>query len=232
LDLWIIDTKGGSPKQLTINSGSNMHPSVSPDGRTVVFASNRQVSFNLWKMDIDGSNPKQLTRGSGEAFPQYSPDGEWVVYQQGYGTVKATVWKTPIDGSNPVQLTEKYSIQPVISPDQKLVAYYQMDPQTNRWGVEVIPFEGGRSVKGLNIRPTVGARVIQWTPDGKALAYIQNRGGVSNIWYQLLSGGPPRQLTEFDADRIFFFDWSRGGKQLAFARGIETNDVVLISNFR
>ena len=64
------------------------------------------------------------------------------------------------------------------------------------------------------------------------MLYIDTRGGVSNIWMQPLDGGPPRQVTDFKSDRIFGFEWSRDGKQLALARGTESSDVVLISGFR
>jgi hypothetical protein len=39
-------------------------------------------------------------------------------------------------------------------------------------------------------------------------------------------------LTDFKSDRIFSFDWSRDGKQLAIAHGAEVSDVVLISDFK
>jgi hypothetical protein len=44
--------------------------------------------------------------------------------------------------------------------------------------------------------------------------------------------GAPRKVTDFKSDSIFWFDFSRDGKQLALARGTQTSDVVLISNFR
>jgi hypothetical protein len=47
-----------------------------------------------------------------------------------------------------------------------------------------------------------------------------------------VGGGPPRRLTDFKSDSIFWFDFSRDGRQLALARGTQISDVVLISNFR
>jgi Tol biopolymer transport system component len=73
---------------------------------------------------------------------------------------------------------------------------------------------------------------IKWLPDGKSVAYINNKAGVSNIWSQPIDGGSPKQLTNFTSDRVFWFDWSHDGKQLALARGNQTSDVVLISNFK
>ena len=49
---------------------------------------------------------------------------------------------------------------------------------------------------------------------------------------QPLAGGAPRRLTDFKTDRIFRYAWSRDGKHLACSRGVETNDVVLISDLR
>jgi hypothetical protein len=56
--------------------------------------------------------------------------------------------------------------------------------------------------------------------------------GVSNIWSLPLDGGKPVQLTDFKADQIFWFDFSRDGKQLAVSRGVQTSDVILIPDFR
>jgi len=44
--------------------------------------------------------------------------------------------------------------------------------------------------------------------------------------------GAPRQLTIFAAERIFSFDFSRGGKQLALSRGTRASDVIVITGFR
>ena len=67
-------------------------------------------------------------------------------------------------------------------------------------------------------------------PDGRAIAYANNPGGLSDVWLQPLDGGPPERLTNFKADQIIAFDWSRDGRSLALVRCAETNDVVVISN--
>jgi hypothetical protein len=47
-----------------------------------------------------------------------------------------------------------------------------------------------------------------------------------------LDGGKPVQLTDFKTDQIFWFDFSRDGKQLALSRGTQTSDVILIRDFK
>jgi Tol biopolymer transport system component len=58
------------------------------------------------------------------------------------------------------------------------------------------------------------------------------RNGVTNLWAQPIDGSAPTQLTNFASERIFSFDFSRDGKQVALSRGTQTSDVVLISNFK
>src|SRR6185503_1699399 len=105
-----------------------------------------------------------------------------------------------------------------------------------RWKLAVFPFDGGAPTKTFDMpMPYLQHFVwqkIRWTADGQALTYIDRRGGISNIWSQPLSGGDPRQLTDFKADQIFNFAWSADGKQLACARGVVTSDAVLISEFK
>jgi len=58
------------------------------------------------------------------------------------------------------------------------------------------------------------------------------KDGVSNIWAQPIDGGPPKPLTDFTSDEIFWFDLSRDGKATLFSRGHISKDVVMISNFK
>jgi hypothetical protein len=62
------------------------------------------------------------------------------------------------------------------------------------------------------------------------VSYAAAHNGVWNIWSQPLDGGKPVQLTSWQSEVIFAFAWSQDGKQLAVARGLQTNDVILISN--
>jgi Tol biopolymer transport system component len=229
LDLWSIRFNGTDKTQLTVAAGSNYHPVVSHDGRYIFFSSTRTGPFNIWRMDIDGSNPKQLTSGGSDSYPYPSPDGQWVVYQSG-GT-KPTLWKVPVDGGQPSQLSDANSSVPVVSPDGKLIACRYWDENNNALKIAMIPFEGGPPIKTFNI-PIHRWQRIRWTPDGRALMYVDILAGISNIWRQPIDGGPAAQMTDFRADQVFSYDWSYDHKLLACERGVETNDVVLISNQR
>jgi len=231
-DLWIIDRDGSNNRQLTFNVGRNFYPSVTPDGRHVVFVSDRTGSNNLWRTDLDGSNPKQLTDGPGIRQLKCSPDGKWVFYSA-KGNTKETIWKVSIDGGVPTQLTNESSRRPLVSPDGRFVVceYGEFSANTPV-KIAIISVDGGPPVRLLDLPNVVKSVIFQLAADGHALIYRDSRNRVDNLWSQPLDGGSPKQLTDFKSDQIFWFDWSRDGKELALARGRAGSDVVLISSFR
>jgi serine/threonine protein kinase/Tol biopolymer transport system component len=226
-DLYLMDARGGNSKQLTANSGTNGQPSTSPDGRYIVFSSDRTGGSHIWRMDVDGGNQKQLTDKADDR-PDFSSDGRWVIYVSTAN--KETIWKVPIDGGQPVQLTDKLSFSPAISPDGKQIVCAYLEDQNAPFKLAILPFQGGQLIKTLPLAGQIGTN-LSWTPDGSAVVYILTSGGVSNLWAQPVNGTPRKQLTDFTSERIFGFDFSRDGKQLALARGTQTGDVVLI-NFK
>ncbi|MBA3515268.1 MAG: PD40 domain-containing protein [Pyrinomonadaceae bacterium] len=228
-NVWVWEPTAQASRQLT-RDARNVHGlAVSPDGRHLVFSSDRANTFNLWRMKLSGGEFVRLTSGEGDVSPRFSPDGRWVVYQRGYPT-GARIWRVLVDGGEEIPLTETRGQKPDVSPDGKLIAYYTLDSESvaSPWIFGTMPFDGGGMLKRFTFAPTVGARLVRWVPGGWGLAYLDSLGGVSNIWVQPLDGGPPRQLSDFKAEHIDSFDWSPDGRWLAVVRGTETSDVVLI----
>jgi hypothetical protein len=177
-------------------------------------------------MDIDGSNLKQLTFGNGESADGLSRDGLWVVYSGmdlGRATFPWYVARLPVEGGEPVRIKDN-AFGASVSPDGKLIACGYLDPKMNpQAGVAILPFQGGEVIKTFRIAP-----LVRWSPDGRALTSA-NRG---KLWSQPISGGTPKELIDLGSDEIMWFDWSKDGKRLAVARGHQSTDIVMISNFR
>jgi TolB protein len=222
-----MNADGTGQNRLTVDARDNFSPSVSPDGRYIVFTSNRTGDRCVWRMDIDGSNPKQLSYQMDAQTPDVTPDGQWVLYTDA-GSGKRTLWKVSIEGGKQVQLTDYFSRQPAVSPDGKQIGFVFLDEQATpkRMRIAIIAFDGGPPAKVFDLPPRRG---IRWASDGRALTYVNLRNGVSNIWAQPLDGSPAKQLTNFTTDRIIAYAWSRDGKQLACSRGNQNSDVVLIA---
>jgi Tol biopolymer transport system component len=174
----------------------------------------------------------QLTSGAGEEFPHAGARNDAVVYTA-TSSNKFTIWRVGIDGGAPVQLTDKLSQWPVVSPDGKLVACWYREEAAQPWRIAVLPFEGGPPTNVFTLPVIVEPSIpVRWTADGRALTFVATKGGVSNLWRQPLDGATASQLTNFTSEQIFWFEWSRDGRQLALSRGVVNSDVVLISNFR
>ncbi|HWW75398.1 MAG TPA: hypothetical protein VNZ44_08380, partial [Pyrinomonadaceae bacterium] len=230
-DVWVMNADGTGQKQLTVGARSNYGPSVSPDGRFVVFVSNRAGGpFNIWRMDADGSNPLRLTSGRGENFPHVTPDGRFVVYATTGPGEESAVWKVPIAGGEPARLTSQPASWPFVSPDGKsFVCTYGGGPFAAS-KLAVIPVEGGEPTRLYDVPPSFQANTV-WLPDNRGIAYLDSRTGTTNVWMQPLAGGKPVQLTDFKSDSVAAFDWSRDNR-LAATRSAETTGVVLIRDFR
>ncbi|MBS1796070.1 MAG: PD40 domain-containing protein [Acidobacteria bacterium] len=226
-DIWTMNADGSDVRQLTVGANARLGLAVTADQKQIIFAAERDGKYNLWRIEMDGSNLTRITDGNGEFYPQCTPDGRWIVYQSGGNY--PSLWKMPVGGGEAVRITKITGSRPSISPDGKLVAYHYLDPDfaASRWSIGISRLEDGARVRRFDFPATVVERIVKWTPDGKAIAFLNSPGGVQNIWTQPVDGGEPKPLTNFPSDRIISFNWNADGSRLAVIRGVETSDVIL-----
>jgi Tol biopolymer transport system component len=233
-DLCEMGADASNPQRLTNNgaSSSSYFPAVSLRGGFIAFNHrNGNGPYNIWRMDLDGSNLKQLTQGKEDLFPSISPDGQWVVFN----SVQAgnmVLMKIPSEGGAAVQLTDYLAGLSSVSPDGRWIACYYFPSKNELPSLAMVPFAGGQPAKGFPLPTTIASdSPVHWTPDGQAISFINTVNGVANIWEQPVEGGPPKPMTHFTSDKIFWFDWSHDGR-LALSRGTDTTDALLIKNFQ
>ncbi|MET0624858.1 MAG: winged helix-turn-helix domain-containing protein [Pyrinomonadaceae bacterium] len=226
-DIWVASAEGGGRKQLTVDALTDHSPAVSPDGGRVAFISDRTGQQRVWVMDIEGGNQTPLTPGEVRDRPRWSPDGRWLVYT----SPESVLWRIPAAGGEPVRLTDMDARNPAVSPDGSLVSFEHWDSETTNRSLMVVPLAGGEAARVLDVAPT-NPWASQWSPDGSALRFIDERDGASNIWRQPLDGGAPQRLTDIQSGFLMDFTWSPRDERLAYATGVVVNDVILISDFR
>ena len=234
-DVWIMNHDGTGRRQLTDDAAAEDRTVVSPDGRYIYFGSTRSGTQQIWRMDADGSNSVQLTRGEAiNVEPSVSPDGKWIVFSA-WKSGPSLLWKMPAEGGEPIRLTDNAAARAVFSPDGKFISCVFFDAeQSGQWRLAIIPSDGGKPTRLLDLSVqtvnTLGG--VWWTPDSRALVYVDTHKGVSNVWRLPLDNGKAVQLTNFDSGQIFNLALSHDGRQLALARGGISGDVVRISNLR
>ena len=224
--LWLMNADGTGQKPLTDAGDLAGEAQVSPDGRYIFFTSRRSMTRQVWRMDIDGSHQKQLTEGAGVPHFSLTPDGGWVIYN----LWTPGIWKVSVEGGAPIKVSDAIARGPAVSPDGKLLAYYDEDEHTKRKRLVVVSFGDGAPLKTLDVPVTASEDVWRWSPDSRALIYTDTLGSVSNLWRLPLDGARPTQISDFKSDTIRYFSYSRDGRQLALSRGNITRDAVLISD--
>jgi Tol biopolymer transport system component len=176
-----------------------------------------------------------------------------VVFTRGQGG-KSFLMKVPSGGGPESQLTDYTTYLPSVSPDGKWIACFYLSGQHQPASLAIVPFAGGQPAKVFSLPPTSSAPVLRnsdgrapgrperganatrtvalhWTPDGSAISFVNNVNDAGNVWEQPVAGGPPKPVTHFTSDKIFWFDWSPDGR-LALSRGTRQADAVLIKNFQ
>lgn len=228
--IWEMSGDGLSRKQLTSSVGDSVDRQmcVTADNRFIVFQSNRSGAFEIWRANRDGSNLKQLTSEGNNSQPVISPDGKWIVYvaeQEG----APTLWRMSIDGGQPAQLTYNASSAPQISPDGKQIAYLE-SAGSMPVHLTVIPFWGSETAKVLSLplrQPANLAKRMRWSPDGKSLIY---KDSVSGLWRQRLDADKPEPVRGFEDLQIYQLAWSLDGKTLAYTRGANMQEILLLQS--
>lgn len=136
--LYQLPIDGGEAKPLTQGSGiaMNTQPQFSPDGRRIVFISDRSGQENVWIINADGTSPRPVYLEEGARYndPAWSPDGKSIVVirnvpslGRGWHRKTWSLWILPVNGGKPRQLipaTYEQFYAPTYSPDGKYVYFH------------------------------------------------------------------------------------------------------------
>jgi dipeptidyl aminopeptidase/acylaminoacyl peptidase len=80
-DIWLVPAAGGTPRKFAASPKHDRHPRWSPDGRWLVFESNRDGEFQVWIQAVDGGEARAITSlATGASAPAWSPDGSRIAF--------------------------------------------------------------------------------------------------------------------------------------------------------
>ena len=263
-ELWVVEVgEGAGVGALQVTAGMrkgdhqfsdrvvllDSHPSWSPDGESIVFASRRGSEFNnIWVANLNDRGLLQLTNNLYDSeAPAWSPDGEKIAFHAKSRGNRNYIWVMNYDGTNLVELVVGES--PTWSPDNNRIAFVRnssSNPNIVNLDIWVMDADGSNITQ---FTAEEGKQEIDpsWSPDGGKIAYVvalsdeidilglfrgtlmSDEGVVflsSEVWVKdiLLENieGKGTEITSLGRSNRFPF-WSPDGAKIAFASDIGRN---------
>ena len=250
-EIYVMDINGGNQRRLTNHPDKDWSPSWSPDGKRIVFRSNRDghvhvmhgwPTAEIYVMDADGGNPQNLTNDpGGDLDPSWSPDGKQIAFTSDRdwdkGDHNYEIYVMDADGGNPQNLTNnnpKKDRDPSWSPDGKRIVF-----SSGRDGhfigefgitdeIYVMDADGANQQRLTENRKNDWSPV--WSPDGKRIAFTSDRkGDLENyeIYVMDADGANQQRLTENRVDDSSP-SWSPDSERVAFRSNRDGNSEIYV----
>jgi Tol biopolymer transport system component/DNA-binding winged helix-turn-helix (wHTH) protein len=183
----VSDSTGqGAPHTKMISSTfQDDSPDYSPDGKRIVYVSDRTGSLEIWLCDGDGANPIQLTNFGGPhtGTPRWSPDGRKIVFDSGVEG-NQEIFIISVDGGKPRRLTSDPALDMIPSWSRDGRWIYFVSNRSGDSQVWKVPAEGGQAVQ---VTRQGGFEAFE-SADGKFI-YYSKWISLPGIWRVPVEGG-------------------------------------------
>jgi serine/threonine protein kinase/Tol biopolymer transport system component len=193
------------------STAQDREPMLSPDGRRVVFTSDRSGFYEVHVANADGSNQVALTAMGPTSLgsPRWSPDGQTVAFDR-YENGHSMIYTIGAEGGKPRRITDAAfrDIRPSFSRDGKWI--YFASNRSGRLEVwKVAP--GGGQVQ--QVTHNSGSEPFE-SPDGKLLYYVNGQG----LWNLPLAAGEPRGEPQLVLPEVFMARYALAGRSIYYSR--------------
>jgi Tol biopolymer transport system component len=185
-DIWLLEWANGSRQRVTLDPSHEFYPLWSPDGKRLIFASDRQGGMNLYQKDMATGKEEAVLIGDGEMYPtDWSRDGQFVVFEKKVAPSGARdLWVLPLSGDRrPFSFvaTDADEREGRLSPDNRWMAYTAKESGT--WQVYVRSFRSPS--RAWQVSPDGGLQP-RWGLDSKELFYLS---GARNVMSARIADG-------------------------------------------
>jgi eukaryotic-like serine/threonine-protein kinase len=171
-DIWLLELARGNSSRFTFDSSDDSYPVWSPDGRSILYASNRDGLFDLYRRASSGAGSDEVVfKSESRKYPtDWSRDGRFLIYITEDPATKWDLWVLSLDRSRkaaPFARSAFDELQGQFSPDGRWIAY--ASEESGKWEVYVQPFPVTGSKWKIS---TAGGADPSWRRDGKELFYL------------------------------------------------------------
>jgi imidazolonepropionase-like amidohydrolase/Tol biopolymer transport system component len=187
-DLYTMPIAGGTATQLTKGMHYDAQPRFSPDGKFIVFTSDKDGGDNVWTIDVASKALKQITRGKAMRYrsPEWTPDGVYIIVSRAPSPIgPSKPWMFHKDGGNGIQLVRDPAPLNGAFPLSLVGAAFGKDSRyiwfSQRFGAweynagfpqhQLVTFDRETGRRDTRANSLGGAIRPALSPDGKYLAY-------------------------------------------------------------
>lgn len=176
----------GEPALLTTMTGDSLtYPSWSPDGQSIVFASNQDGDEELYRVSASGGDVRRLTNNAAiDTAPKFSPDGSLIAYTSDVDSPGFTeIYTYAVEDGTITQLSNDAgnNYAPAWSPDGSRIAY--LSTRQGDGDVYVMDADGSRSFQITPDDDGAEDRAPVWSPDGRWIAFASDRESGNFRWF-------------------------------------------------
>ncbi len=126
-DIYLVPAQGGKAVALTQGMAYEVQARFSPDGKSILYISDKSGAQNVWIMDLETKKERQLTKDKNQNYfsADWSPDGQYIVAAKGRRNIKLHLYHVEKGGG--VQLIKKpeslKAIDPSFGPEGKYIYF-------------------------------------------------------------------------------------------------------------
>lgn len=228
-DLWSASTEGGEARRIIDAPGRDGYPQFTPDGKRVVFSSDRTGALQVYSVSATGGEEKRHTwHTEGCELKCVSPDGKQAIIRgirERSGFRATRLMRIDLEKDTREQmLFDATATSAAWSPDGKNVLFCRGGEQLYRKG-----YHGARASRiwqrdldsgksSMKTGEDADVRSPSWLPDGKGFYYVSTRSGTPNLWVAR-DGQPPEPVTRYTGDGVVVRAPSVAGPVMVFHRG-------------